>query len=261
MKRIFSFIGSSRGEKSTTYRLAKMLSESLKERDKNITYDICTADKIKMNFCRGCWACSGSGICIQDATDDLKIMNEKLMNADLLIFGSPLYDMHISGQMKTFFDRHLSWFHRFPLVGKIGISVMTSGAHINDNPNIAGAIKYLTGMTLVMGVKMINPGLWAQTNGIGNHTDFMDKESVSSSVGKASEMIYEYLSGQKEIESDQYLEMVFKDIKNMVLEAECFANEKIYWEKEGILQINSFSELLKKVKAKSFHIFPDSLSR
>ena len=59
--------------------------------------------------CRGCAGCmrnlseGGDGSCVID--DDLKILDEKVMDCDALILGSPVYTMTPTGQLKTVCDR------------------------------------------------------------------------------------------------------------------------------------------------------------
>lgn len=57
-----------------------------------------------INFCRGCLACQKTGRCvIHDDAD--KIVQEKMLRADVLVFASPIYYYEMSGQMKTLLDR------------------------------------------------------------------------------------------------------------------------------------------------------------
>ena len=44
--------------------------------------------------------------CIQK--DDVPVMFNELINADILVYASPLYGWDVSSQMKTFMDRHFS---------------------------------------------------------------------------------------------------------------------------------------------------------
>lgn len=60
-------------------------------RDKNI------------GFCRGCFACLKRGKCVID--DDAVEIAEKMKNADVLVFATPVYYYSVSGQLKTMLDR------------------------------------------------------------------------------------------------------------------------------------------------------------
>lgn len=56
-----------------------------------------------ISFCRGCFACLKTGRCVID--DDANAIAEKMLNADVLVFASPIYYYEICGQMKTLLDR------------------------------------------------------------------------------------------------------------------------------------------------------------
>lgn len=59
--------------------------------------------ELHMNFCHGCLACIKTGSCVQK--DDMASVLPKLMDADVIVFASPVYYYSLSGQMKTFIDR------------------------------------------------------------------------------------------------------------------------------------------------------------
>lgn len=56
-----------------------------------------------MEYCRGCMACMKTGKCI--IRDDMAEVNEKMYNAEVLVFATPIYYYCISAQLKTAFDR------------------------------------------------------------------------------------------------------------------------------------------------------------
>lgn len=67
--------------------------------------DVCRLDV------KGCLACEychtkGGGKCVQD--DDMKIVYDRLAQADMLVLASPIYYHGISGQLKCVIDRFYS---------------------------------------------------------------------------------------------------------------------------------------------------------
>jgi multimeric flavodoxin WrbA len=56
-----------------------------------------------VQFCRGCLACQKTQKCV--ISDDMSVMVDKVKNADVLIFATPIYYYEMSGLMKTFLDR------------------------------------------------------------------------------------------------------------------------------------------------------------
>lgn len=56
-----------------------------------------------INFCRGCMVCQKTLKCV--IKDEMNVLVEKVKNADVLIFATPIYYYEMSGQLKTFLDR------------------------------------------------------------------------------------------------------------------------------------------------------------
>ena len=56
-----------------------------------------------IKYCIGCLACQKTQKCIQK--DDAIEIAEKMKNADMLVFVTPIYYYEMSGQMKTLLDR------------------------------------------------------------------------------------------------------------------------------------------------------------
>ena len=60
------------------------------------------ADK-RIAFCRGCFACQKTGRCIID--DDAVSVTEKISDAEVVVWATPIYYYEMTGQMKTMIDR------------------------------------------------------------------------------------------------------------------------------------------------------------
>lgn len=54
--------------------------------------------------CRGCFACAGKRNCVFN-NDDFSEVMEKIISADGIILGSPVYSADVSGKMKNLLDR------------------------------------------------------------------------------------------------------------------------------------------------------------
>lgn len=55
------------------------------------------------NFCKGCFACLKLGRCV--INDDAVEVVQKMHDADVLVFVTPVYYYSVSGQLKTMLDR------------------------------------------------------------------------------------------------------------------------------------------------------------
>lgn len=56
-----------------------------------------------LRFCRGCLACTKPLRCV--IRDDAPAMVDKMHDADVIVFATPIYYYEMSGQMKTLLDR------------------------------------------------------------------------------------------------------------------------------------------------------------
>ncbi|MBN1433024.1 MAG: flavodoxin family protein [Methanomicrobiaceae archaeon] len=59
--------------------------------------------KLDVNPCRGCNTCEKEGICV--IKDDMKMLEEKITEADVIILSSPIYCMGLCAQVKALVDR------------------------------------------------------------------------------------------------------------------------------------------------------------
>ena len=81
---------------------------------------------MKINPCDGCMTCHQSGEC--QIQDDMQIVYQKILSADAVILGSPVYFWSVSGQAKILMDR--TYALRYPnhrLKNKIGGAIVAAG--------------------------------------------------------------------------------------------------------------------------------------
>lgn len=57
----------------------------------------------KINYCKACYACQGSGACVQQ--DDMAEILVKMLAADVIVMATPVYFYTMNAQMKTLIDR------------------------------------------------------------------------------------------------------------------------------------------------------------
>lgn len=82
------------------------------------------ADK-QIDYCIGCALCLDKGKCWCN-DDDYNEVAKKVLDADGVILGSPVYVMNCTGQMKTFLDRSLPYGHKPQSSWKPGLAVSVS---------------------------------------------------------------------------------------------------------------------------------------
>ncbi|MBI4289700.1 MAG: flavodoxin family protein [Chloroflexi bacterium] len=79
--------------------------------------------------CDGCRGCDKTGRC--HIKDDMQAIYPKVLEADGLIFGSPVYFWNVTGQAKVFMDRLVCLYRKSMLNNKVGgvIAVASSTGH------------------------------------------------------------------------------------------------------------------------------------
>lgn len=99
MKNIF-VISSSLRNGSNSEILAK---ELVRGASLNNNVEYISLKNIDLKFCLGCLSCQRTGKCV--ISDDIGLYLDKISNADILVFATPIYYYGMSGQLKTFLDR------------------------------------------------------------------------------------------------------------------------------------------------------------
>ena len=94
-------ISSSLRKNSNSEALADEFIRGAKEAGYN-TEKISLAGKT-LNFCKGCLACQKTQQCV--INDDCREITEKMQNAHIIAFATPVYYYSVSGQLETMLDR------------------------------------------------------------------------------------------------------------------------------------------------------------
>ncbi len=66
----------------------------------------------EINYCRGCYACKGSGKCAQE--DDMAHILDSMIKADVIVMATPVYFYTMCAQMKTLIDRTVARYREIP---------------------------------------------------------------------------------------------------------------------------------------------------
>ena len=144
--KILAFNGSPRGSQSSTRQLLLAACEGAEKAGATTTVvDICELD---IGYCTACGSCYNTGACILD--DDFESVYYPFLEADGIIFSSPVYINAVTAQLKTFFDRLSDAIHCQRLSGTYGCSLSTAGGALAEE--VAeyqnGVIRMLGGTTV-----------------------------------------------------------------------------------------------------------------
>ncbi len=84
-----------------------LIENAIKEKHQNAQCETIEVANLTMQGCTNCDACKNNGgNCIHQ--DDTAQFMDKMMEADVLIFGSPVYWWGVSSQLKVFIDKFYS---------------------------------------------------------------------------------------------------------------------------------------------------------
>lgn len=123
--KILTIIGSPR-KKGNTYQAARQLEEEMKKKG-NYKFEYLFLKDANLEPCTGCFNCVPNGIEFCPLKDDREIIQEKMLEADGLVIGSPVYVMTVSALLKNYIDRLAYLCHRPEYHGKKAMLLCTTG--------------------------------------------------------------------------------------------------------------------------------------
>ncbi len=134
--KVLGICGSFRDE-SNTNKIVQKVAEST-----GCGFELVYLGKVDVQPCTGCLSCMWeNGQCA--VKDDMQELYGKIMGADAMIIGSPVYYMNVSGAVKCFLDRKFALYFRGigppgspytgqrPLAGRpaVGVVTVAGGGH------------------------------------------------------------------------------------------------------------------------------------
>ena len=93
---------------SNSDRLAECFAQGAREAGNEV--EIVTLKGKTIAFCKGCMACQKLGRCV--IKDDANEITDKILEAEVVAWATPIYYYEMSGQMKTMIDRANSLYPR-----------------------------------------------------------------------------------------------------------------------------------------------------
>lgn len=125
---IIGISGSPRGRRSETRRLVEKVLEGARAAGAEVEF--VDLGDVRIDYCVACDSCHITGTCSRD--DEFEPLREKLLAADGLVLGSPLYFNSVTAQLKTMIDRLAEIIHCQLFLGKYACSVCVSGGEEHD---------------------------------------------------------------------------------------------------------------------------------
>lgn len=105
MKKIIAFNGSARKNGNTYFLLNSFLQGAEKSEVTKVK-----AHEIDLDYCTGCLRCNIIKRC-SISGDNWNELSSTILESDVLVFATPIYFHHVSGQLKKIIDRFRSFVH------------------------------------------------------------------------------------------------------------------------------------------------------
>lgn len=232
--KLVAFVGSMRGKTSITYNAVESLINKIKsDIREELTYTVFCADELKIEMCRGCMLCYQEGCCIND---DIQRIEKEILDADIVVLGSPVYVHQVTGPMKNFVDRLNCWCYELPLLGKLGITVSVS----NTNGNYY-VDQYLNKVMDIWGANIVS------NISIKKYPESNQEESINIAVEKLLEYLQDDNKRYKVSKTQEIIFQTYKEhFKNM--EKSCLRD---YWERNALFEFETVCDWMNKIQANS----------
>lgn len=229
-KKIFVYVGSNYTE-STELKYIKELLKIV-ESKVDVEYDIVTPRNSNIKYCLGCANCFSNGFCPLDKQDDAQDIKNKILNADFIVFSSPVYMHNVSGNFKNFIDRTCYWCHLFKLLGKPSMSIVST--YTNGAEKVIDILKqYMDSLGLICVGNIV-------LNLLNNHFD--------DSIDEYANDIVKALNKEIKLETTQKMEALYTVEKMMFKSYPKDHAEYIYWNDKGLFEHTSLQDIIEKEK-------------
>ena len=101
MNKRLVILSTSPRKNSNSHALAESFAKGAAEAGNEV--EIISLIGKQIAFCKGCFACQTTGRCV--IRDDAIEIEQKVLNADVVVWATPIYYYEMSGQMKVLIDR------------------------------------------------------------------------------------------------------------------------------------------------------------
>ncbi len=181
-------------------------------------------------YCKGCLLCVRKGMEFCPHSESVLVSKDKILKADLLIVATPVYILHMTGQLKTFIDHFSSMFlmHRpeNSMFKKQMVVVATSAGPVYKN-----TIKEVSECFTYFGIpKIYGLGTTIQARSFDTLPD-EKKEKIDDKCSKlASKVKKVYKKGHYHTSlKSKFNFMIYRKIQSKV----AMETDKAYWTANG----------------------------
>ncbi|MCL1989862.1 MAG: flavodoxin family protein [Defluviitaleaceae bacterium] len=228
--KVFAYVGTSRGETSNAFKVTQAVIDQMsKDYSGKLESNIYHPENTNIESCDGIINCFGGKACPLEVKDDMVKIKKAMLDADVIIIASPVRMHHVSGSVKTFFDRLAYWAHVFKLTGKIGLSISVSSTNGNEFVDY-----YLDKLHMYLGIYTVDP--------LSLPMDVIDADEKAGFILEASEALLNAYQNSYNLKPSQKQELAFQTFKAMYLKQERKTSESRYWIDHGLASFETFQD-------------------
>lgn len=215
MKKVLAYVGS-RNPKSKGLTYVRELATELAGED--IEFDIVTAEELTLHPVMGSDAfITGKDDVDDEGGDSGEYIKNKLLEADFIIFTTPVYSHAVSSDFKRLIERLSYWLHIFRLLGKPGISVVAASS--NGFMEVQEYVDYVMGS---LGIQVVESVI------------LLDRDiKGSDSVERGVQAIKHALGPDYRIKLSTITEQQFRTYQRTYKPLSRELAEPRYWEEKG----------------------------
>ncbi|WPC43708.1 flavodoxin family protein [Clostridium sp. JS66] len=237
--KVIVLMGSPR--KKDSYNVCKLIEEILQKK--------CTAEfeyvflkDYMIEDCKGCDMCFKKSENLCPCKDDVPRIKEKLLNADGIVFATPVYAYQVPSPLKRLFDRLSYLFHRQELIGKPALTVVTTGG--GGHKQVSKYLKMTMcgwGCNLVGAINIISPMFFENKNDTSawGYDEYYHKTNVQK-IERFGKNFMEIIENNKPPIPTFYDIFMFNCLRSKTFTSQA---DYDFWKEKGWINSNYFYDV------------------
>lgn len=232
--KVLVLMGSPR--KKDSYNVCKIIEEKINLKTE-AEFEYLYLKNMNIEDCKGCDLCFNKGEKYCSINDDLKVIKQKMLEADGIIFACPVYAYQVTAPFKRMIDRFSYLFHRQELVGKPALIVVTTGG--GGQKQVKDYLKMTVcgwGCNLVNSIEVISPKFFNKAEHINvSAKKYVDK--MSKHINNSANQFFEYMNHKKLPSPSLYSIFMFNALRSKTY---FYKADYEFWQERGWLDAEYF---------------------
>jgi multimeric flavodoxin WrbA len=230
MKKVLVISGSPK--KGDSYQVVKLIEKKMHDLG-DAEFEYLILRKYNIEYCRGCLVCMRKGEDHCPLKDDIRMIRDKMLNADGVIFTSPVYVHTVTASIKNLFDRMAYYLHRPCFHNKYALTVSTT-----ELSGLKETLQYLAFPVKSMGFNLVGEiGVIATAfNEPGPY-----QNEIMAKIEKATKNLFQNMINQSPIVPRLSDIVFFNKLKTKItIHKDRFPADYQYWQNKGWLEADYF---------------------